>query len=175
MFCLVRRLAWTTPVLLVSVLPFGRIYNPVRGASARCPYSWSPRGASLSCSFPHSRRAPSPRSNWDARRSSELGLPSAAEHYKSSRPYRPATRRPSESKRTYLMRLTRTAARTSSLSLEHPPEDVAVAKTFVASPRERERRVIGQLVLDAQAAKPAVDQIDLHLAAQCSFRANAKD
>jgi hypothetical protein len=74
-----------------------------------------------------------------------------------------------------LMRLTRTAARTSSLSLEHPPEDVAVAKTFVASPRERERRVIGQLVLDAQAAKPAVDQIDLHLAAQCSFRANAKD
>jgi hypothetical protein len=35
--------------------------------------------------------------------------------------------------------------------------------------------VIGQLVLDAQAAKPAVDQIDLHLAAQCSFRANAKD
>ena len=58
-------------------------------------------------------------------------------------------------------------------ALEDPPEDVAVMKAFVAGPGER--RMIWQFVLDAQAAEPAVGQVDLHLAAQCPFRANGKD
>jgi hypothetical protein len=52
------------------------------------------------------------------------------------------------------------------------PKHVAVAKALVAGARER--RVIGDLVVDAQAVEPAVGQVHLHLTAQQPLRTDGK-
>ena len=57
-------------------------------------------------------------------------------------------------------------------ALEHAPEDIAVAEALVAGARER--RVVRDLVLDAQAAKPSVRQVHLHFAAQQPLRADGE-
>ena len=49
-------------------------------------------------------------------------------------------------------------------TLEYAAEDVAVAKAFVAGPLEG--RVVGNAILDAQAAEPAISEVHLNFAAQ---------
>jgi hypothetical protein len=48
-------------------------------------------------------------------------------------------------------------------ALEHPAQGIALTETFM--PRTAEHRMVGDLVLDAELAKPPVRQIDLHLRA----------
>jgi hypothetical protein len=55
-------------------------------------------------------------------------------------------------------------------TLEDLAEDVTVTKPFIAGTRER--RVIRNLVLNAQAAEPAIRQIDLDFAAKHPLRAD---
>jgi hypothetical protein len=55
-------------------------------------------------------------------------------------------------------------------ALKHAAEDVAVAEPIVA--RTRERRVIRNLILDRQPAKPTIGEVHLHIAAQRSLRAD---
>ncbi len=54
--------------------------------------------------------------------------------------------------------------------LEHLAQDIAVAKAAVAV--HREGRMMGNLVLQTQAAEPAVGQVHLHLLAQAPLRAD---
>src|SRR5256886_17205271 len=54
--------------------------------------------------------------------------------------------------------------------LEHTPEDVTVAEPLVA--RTRERRMIRNLILDRQPAKPTIGEVHLHIATQRSLRAD---
>ena len=49
-------------------------------------------------------------------------------------------------------------------TFKHLPEDIAVMEPLVAG--SGEHRVIRQIVLNAQAAEPAVGQVDLHFTAQ---------
>src|SRR5215470_9910682 len=56
--------------------------------------------------------------------------------------------------------------------LEHAPENPAVAKPFVTGTRER--RMVGDLVLDAQSAEPAIGKVDLHFTARRPLRANGR-
>ena len=55
-------------------------------------------------------------------------------------------------------------------TLEHMAEEIAIAEPLVAGTRER--RMVGDLGLDAQTAEPAIGQVHLHLAAQRPFRAD---
>src|SRR5207249_2689559 len=55
-------------------------------------------------------------------------------------------------------------------TLEHTAEYLAVAEALVAGARER--RMIGDLVLDAEATEPAIGEIEPDLTAQRAFRAN---
>src|SRR5262249_30298210 len=55
-------------------------------------------------------------------------------------------------------------------ALEHAAEDVAVAEPIVA--RTRECRMIRNLILDRQPAKPTIGEVHLHIAAQRSLRAD---
>jgi hypothetical protein len=57
-------------------------------------------------------------------------------------------------------------------ALEHPAQDIALTKARM--PRTAEHRMIGNPVLDTELAKPSVGQIDLHLSANPSFRADRK-
>src|SRR5258706_5182018 len=57
-------------------------------------------------------------------------------------------------------------------TLKDPAENVVVTEPLIAGPRER--RMVRNLVFDAQAAKPAVRQIDLDLATEQSLRAQAE-
>src|SRR5262245_61141832 len=57
--------------------------------------------------------------------------------------------------------------------LEDATEDVAVTEAFVAGPLDR--RMIRDLVLDAQTAEPAVRQVDLNLPAEQPLRADGKN
>ena len=57
-------------------------------------------------------------------------------------------------------------------TLENLAEDVAVTKAFIAGARER--RMIRDLVFDAQAAEPAVCHVDLNLTTQRPLRADGK-
>ena len=56
--------------------------------------------------------------------------------------------------------------------LEYEPEDPVIAETLIARPREH--RVIWNFVLDAKPAEPAISKVDLHLAAERSFRTDRK-
>src|SRR5215510_494334 len=58
-------------------------------------------------------------------------------------------------------------------ALEHAAEDVAVTETLIAGTREC--RVVGDLVLDAQAAEPPVRQVDLNLTTEQPLRADGKN
>jgi len=58
----------------------------------------------------------------------------------------------------------------SNDAFEDAAEDIMLAEALVASAREC--RVIGNPVLDAEAAKPAVSEVHLHLAAQRALRAD---
>src|SRR3984893_225143 len=51
--------------------------------------------------------------------------------------------------------------------LEHPPQGIALTKAL--EPCTAEHRMIGDLVLDAELAKPPVGKIDLHLSANPSL------
>ena len=53
---------------------------------------------------------------------------------------------------------------TSPPPLEYPPQSIALAEALV--PGTAEHRMIGDLVLDAELAKPPIGQIDLHLGAR---------
>ena len=55
-------------------------------------------------------------------------------------------------------------------ALEGEAENILVAKALVAGAREC--GVIGDLVLDAEAAEPAIGEVQLDLAAECAFRAD---
>jgi hypothetical protein len=57
-------------------------------------------------------------------------------------------------------------------ALEHPAQGIALSEALV--PRPAEHRMIGNLVLDAELAKPPVGQIDLDLSAQPPLRADRK-
>ncbi len=57
-------------------------------------------------------------------------------------------------------------------ALEHAAEKITITEPFVAGARKR--RVIGQLVLDAQTTEPAIGEIDLDLAAQGALRADGE-
>ena len=57
-------------------------------------------------------------------------------------------------------------------TLEHAPKDGAVAKPLIA--RTRERRMIWDLVLDREPAKPAIGKVHLHLTTQRPLRADCK-
>src|SRR5258707_10125350 len=57
--------------------------------------------------------------------------------------------------------------------LEHVAEHPAVTEPLV--PGTRERRMIRNLVLDAQAAEPAVCQVNVHLAAEHPLRADGEN
>src|SRR5262245_18595055 len=67
------------------------------------------------------------------------------------------------------------ARRDASLhhALEHAPKDITLAEPLVA--RARERGMIGDLVLDAQAAEPAIGQVHLYLTAQQPLRSDRKN
>jgi predicted nucleotidyltransferase component of viral defense system len=58
-------------------------------------------------------------------------------------------------------------------ALEHAPKDVAVTETLIAGTRER--RVIRNLVLKAQATEPSVSQVDPNVPTQRPLRSNGKD
>src|SRR4029450_13664150 len=55
-------------------------------------------------------------------------------------------------------------------ALEHPAQDIALTKALMQ--RTAEHRMIGNPVLDTELAKPSVGQIDLHLSANPSLRAD---
>ena len=55
-------------------------------------------------------------------------------------------------------------------ALEDETEDILVAKALVAGAREC--GVIGDLVLDAEAAEPAIGEVQLNLPAERAFRAD---
>src|SRR5579859_2586338 len=57
-------------------------------------------------------------------------------------------------------------------ALEYTAQSIALAEPLV--PRATEHRMIGNLVLDAELAKPPVGQIDLHLRAEPPLRADRK-
>src|SRR5205814_1664596 len=58
-------------------------------------------------------------------------------------------------------------------SFEHTAENVSLAKTLIASPRER--RMIGDGILDTELAEPSISEVHLHLAADQPLRADRKD
>src|SRR5262249_52583899 len=58
-------------------------------------------------------------------------------------------------------------------TLEHAPKNITLAEPLVA--RAREYRLIRDLVLDAQAAEPAIGQVHLHFTAQQPLRADSED
>ena len=55
-------------------------------------------------------------------------------------------------------------------ALEHLAENIVLAEALVAGAREG--GVIGNLVLDAETAEPAVGEVELHFAAERAFRAD---
>ena len=57
-------------------------------------------------------------------------------------------------------------------TLEHTAENIAIEEALVAGTRER--RMIGDLVLDAEATEPAIGEVELNLAAQRAFRTDGK-
>ena len=57
-------------------------------------------------------------------------------------------------------------------TFKNAAENIAVAEALVA--RARERRMIGDPVFDAEVTKPAIGEVELDLAAECSFRADGK-
>src|SRR5262245_20353416 len=65
------------------------------------------------------------------------------------------------------------AERSRVNALEHPPENSTLAEPLVAGTRER--RVIRDFVLDAQATELTIGQVHLHLTAKQSLRADGED
>ena len=57
-------------------------------------------------------------------------------------------------------------------ALEHAAQGIALTKTLV--PRTAEHRMIGDIVLDPELAKPPIREIHLHLRAQPPLRADRK-
>ena len=57
-------------------------------------------------------------------------------------------------------------------TLEHTAKNIAVAEAVIAGTRER--RVVGDLVLDAELAEPAVCEVHLHLTAKRPLRADGE-
>ncbi len=55
-------------------------------------------------------------------------------------------------------------------ALEGETEDILVAKALIAGAGES--GVIGDLVLDAEAAEPAIGEVHLNLPAECALRAD---